>query len=70
MKKQEEVKFYMFVLLLLFSLHLLVTAAGEQNTGLTLTVGLMQFRQSYVKYFKKSEYFKNADKNPTYHLTA
>lgn len=70
MKKQEEVKFYMFVLLLLFSLHLLVTAAGEQNTALTLTVGLMQFRQSYVKYFKKSEYFKNADKNPTYHLTA
>lgn len=35
-----------------------VTAAGEQNTGLTWTVGLMQFRPYYVKYFKKSEYFK------------
>lgn len=60
----------MFVLLLLFPMHLLVTAAGEQNPGVIRTIGIIQLRQPYVKYFKKSEYFKNSDKKYTYHLTA
>ena len=56
--------YYMFALLLLFPMHLLMTTAGEQDTGLTQTFGLIQFSYSYIKYFKKS------DKDHTYHLTA
>lgn len=53
----------MFALLLLFPMHLFMTTAGEQDTGLTPTFGLTQFKHSYIQYFKKS------DKDHTYHLT-
>lgn len=53
----------MFVLFLLFPMHLLMTTAGQQDSGLTQTFGFTQFRHSYTKYFK-------SDKDHTYHLTA